>query len=98
ENNIFYAPSLTYAVYEDPTNGHCVLDTNIEYPQAAIFGTNAIVADPKLVDASNGDFHLSAGSPAIDAAKVTTADPTVDYDGTPRPQGPRLDIGAFEYK
>jgi hypothetical protein len=99
-DNIFYAPGASsgYALYKDPTSGGCTPDTNIEYPQAASVGANAVLLDPKLVDAPNGNFHLMIGSPAIDAAKVTTSDPTVDYDGTTRPQGPRLDIGAFEYK
>jgi hypothetical protein len=46
-------------------------------------------------DQAAGDFHLVAGSPAVD-----TADPAatniIDYDGVARPQGPRRDRGAFE--
>jgi len=68
------------------------------YPQNAAAGANAIIQDPLLVDPSNADFHLRAGSPAIDAAKTTATDPMVDFDGTVRPQGARDDIGAFEFK
>jgi hypothetical protein len=40
--------------------------------------------------------HLSAGSPAIDAADSASIDP-IDFDGTSRPQGNARDLGAFEY-
>jgi parallel beta-helix repeat protein len=43
-----------------------------------------------------GDFHLRAGSLAIDAGDRDAA-PPLDIDGTPRPQGIAPDIGAYEY-
>ena len=43
-----------------------------------------------------GDYHLTANSPARDAG-LATACPTEDKDGTPRPQGTRCDIGAYEF-
>jgi hypothetical protein len=52
---------------------------------------------PGFVNPSAGDFHLMSTSPAIDAADPA-ATISADYDGTPRPQGARRDIGAFEYK
>jgi hypothetical protein len=52
-------------------------------------------ADPKLLNPSSNDFHLTTGSPAIDAG-VTTA-VTIDYDGNSRPQGSAYDIGAYEF-
>jgi hypothetical protein len=48
-----------------------------------------------FVDAPNFDFHLAAGSPAVDAGTSDNA-PTDDYDGTTRPQGSGPDVGAFE--
>jgi pectate disaccharide-lyase len=46
----------------------------------------------------SGDYHERAGSPTIDAGNSTLAlPPASDFDGTPRPQGARTDIGAYEY-
>jgi hypothetical protein len=40
------------------------------------------------------DYHLGAGSVAIDAATMATLDH--DFDGEPRPKGAARDIGADE--
>ncbi len=44
----------------------------------------------------SGNYHLKAGSPAIDAADRNYRI-SRDFDGVSRPQGPGYDIGAFEY-
>jgi hypothetical protein len=54
-----------------------------------------IGVDPKLVAPATGDYHLKADSPAIDAADPSATD-AFDYEGTARPIGPHLDLGAFE--
>jgi hypothetical protein len=41
------------------------------------------------------NYHLRAGSPAIDAG--VNAGVTIDIDGDPRPMGPGYDIGADEW-
>jgi parallel beta-helix repeat protein len=43
------------------------------------------------------DYHLTENSSARDAG-LATACPAADKDGTPRPQGTRCDIGAYEFK
>ncbi len=58
-------------------------------------GTDAVEASPGFVDAAGGDFHLAAGSPAIDRGSPDRA-PAADFDGVARPQGAGVDIGAFE--
>jgi parallel beta-helix repeat protein len=69
-----------------------------------------IRADPKWRNASLGDFHLSAGSPAIDSANSgASGQPATDADGHARVDdpatantgvGPRSydDRGAFEFR
>jgi hypothetical protein len=59
-------------------------------------GPGTVTADPLLVSAS--DFHLQAGSPAIDAGNDARVPPdvTTDIEGNPRILGPAVDIGAYE--
>ena len=52
-------------------------------------------ADPLFASYANRDFHLLAGSPAVDYGLVAYS-PVSDYDGRARPQGPGADAGAFE--
>lgn len=61
---------------------------------AASFLTGTVTGDPKLASPATGDFHLTAGSAAIDTGKATSA--LTDFDGNPRPQGAAFDIGAYE--
>lgn len=63
-------------------------------------GTNTrleanLTSDPQVVNASGGDFHLQAGSPAIDKG-VTLAQVPNDFDYGKRPFAAAYDIGAFE--
>lgn len=44
-----------------------------------------------------GDYHITAGSPAVDAGLTLPANAlATDYDGEPRPAGAGFDIGADE--
>jgi len=57
---------------------------------------NLFSIDPKFIKAGNGDFHLQANSPAIDAG-ILIAGFTTDLEGTARPQHGGWDIGAYEF-
>jgi hypothetical protein len=58
-------------------------------------GPGNISADPQFVNRAAGDYHLGAGSPAIDAGTSDGA-PSVDFEGDPRPIG-EVDMGADEF-
>jgi hypothetical protein len=75
----------------------CAYQNNLVMPEADIGDATHVTGDPHFVDMSHDNFHLSAGSPAIDAADPTLPSNGHDFDGTLRPQGLRADIGAFEY-
>ncbi len=49
-----------------------------------------------FVNAGAFDLHLKATSPAIDQGSPTLA-PATDLEGTPRPQGVGIDLGAYEW-
>lgn len=62
-------------------------------------GSGNITAYPIFSDAANGDFHLSPGSPCIDAgANGYWLDwPQLDLDGRCRLAGGRVDMGCYEF-
>jgi hypothetical protein len=97
ENNIFFASS---AQVQSVISGfNCTLVGNITHPQDPDLGGTNIDQDPRFVDPQGKDYRLQPGSPAVDAA-VPSSGPGLDHDfvGTPRPQGVRKDIGAFELR
>ncbi|MCU1248388.1 MAG: hypothetical protein JWQ49_1417 [Edaphobacter sp.] len=65
--------------------------------------SNDISVDPSLGTTfvnwqanGSGDYHQKTGSPTIDAGSSIGTPPTHDFDGNPRPQSVRYDIGAYE--
>jgi len=64
----------------------------------ALTGTHTITSNPILVQPAldlTADFHLQTNSPAINAGDNANS-ATADFDGTARPNGPKVDMGAFE--
>ncbi len=60
---------------------------------------HTVSANPRMIDfrrTGRGDYHLSAGSPAVDAGANEGA-PEEDIDGVRRPQQGAIDIGPYEY-
>jgi hypothetical protein len=96
ENNIFFSASSA-VMNVIVCNG--AFAGNILYPQAQPRGGTNIEQDPRFVDPQGRDYRLRPDSPAVDAA-VPSSGPGLDHDfaGTPRPQGARKDIGAFELR
>lgn len=90
ESNIFQNATII-------TSSDCFYAFNLVSPSTDLGGIGNKSGDPMFVDAANNDFHLKAGSPAIDAANPSRAPPFGhDYDGVLRPQGAEADMGAFE--
>jgi parallel beta-helix repeat protein len=63
--------------------------------------TRGTQADPKWTSPGGGDFHLTAGSPAIDSANSgASGQPSADADGNPRlddPATPNVGVGPRAY-
>jgi len=56
---------------------------------------NLTTGNPLYVSPTTGDFHLLAGSPAIDTGNAMLA-PAFDFANSARPQGAGYDMGVFE--
>ncbi|MBN1975883.1 MAG: right-handed parallel beta-helix repeat-containing protein [Anaerolineae bacterium] len=67
--------------------------------QALGYDAHSVLATPAelFADVSADDYHLKAGSPAINAGTLL-GDVTDDLEGNPRPVGPTHDAGAYEYQ
>jgi hypothetical protein len=78
-------------------DGSTVL-TLAEWQAATGQDGSSLVAGPAelFTDPGADDYHLSSTSPARDAGEARAEVP-YDLDGTPRPQGPAFDIGAYEF-
>ena len=78
----------------------CLISTNIRFasgsnrPLSCIF-TGDITRDPLFVDRFGRNYHVGAGSPAIDAANLLHFY-SPDADNLLRPIGSGPDIGAYE--
>ncbi|HEY4241920.1 MAG TPA: choice-of-anchor Q domain-containing protein [Kofleriaceae bacterium] len=76
-----------------PISGTCAFVETIAGP--SYDSSSTLDEDPTFVAPVSYDYHLQAGSPAIDQV---TIGPDTDLDGVARPQGASYDIGAYEYK
>ena len=92
EHNLFYFPQCTEVLHQGE-------DTSYTTSEIINIGTGNRYGDPlfnKTAWGTEGDYHLKAGSPAIDSGTINGALAT-DLDGSIRPAGSAIDIGAYEY-
>ena len=87
-SSIVWAPGNTAA----QAISACALSTTIAGPTPVVGATSS---DPLFFDPATQNYHLTAGSPAIDVAPTG---PPTDRDDVARPQGLRFDLGSYEYK
>jgi parallel beta-helix repeat protein len=84
-----------------PSSG-CIVRNNLTTALSVGKGVtadhNLIVKDPNafFVEIATYDLRLKGGCEAIDAGNPELA-PSQDVAETPRPQGERVDVGAYEY-
>jgi len=91
-NNVYYHSTKTKTHYFKNIGSSYTL---AEYKAATGQEQNSQFANPGFVSVAGSNFHLSATSPAKDAG-VTLAVVPDDLEGVARPQGAKLDIGAYE--
>ncbi|OGO12135.1 MAG: hypothetical protein A2Y53_02100 [Chloroflexi bacterium RBG_16_47_49] len=74
---------------------HILFYNNItNFVGSEIIITDPIDGDPIFYDPSMDDYHLGAGSAAVDVG--TSIDVPIDFDGDARPQGAGFDVGYDE--
>ena len=93
DHELFFATSSGPIVWVVRSEGSPQY-TTVSGAQAGVSAlTNCVQGDPLFVNAAGGDFHLSTGSPAINAGVLLGNPPDPlngSYNGTP-------DIGAYEF-
>jgi hypothetical protein len=96
-DNAIVANMIGSAPADSVSGAACSASYTLVYPQSASIAgsSNKLGMNPLLKDVANGDVHLLAGSPAIDAADPAATIST-DFGGSHRPSGLASDMGAFE--
>ncbi len=103
ESPIYIAPATTltldHTLFFFPQNDFLLTNGEQTYTCDTLtaLGTGNLCGDPRFVHpawGAAGDYHLQAGSPAIDAGTSTDA-PTVDLENRLRDAHP--DLGAYEW-
>jgi hypothetical protein len=87
--------SIFWANPDGPMQTVCVLGSPTCAPPT-IVASNMQAFDP-LFATGGPEFFLSPGSPSINTGDPAMPAPLRDLPGAPRPQGPFVDQGAYEY-
>jgi parallel beta-helix repeat protein len=100
-NNLYYGSSNNVIFYDTVSCGSAMAMTVAQFNAIAAanprYEISGIQADPKFLNAIADNYHLTSGSPAVNAGAEKGV--TSDFDGNPRPlpAGGHTDIGAYEY-
>ena len=104
DSSVFWANTPLVRRYPLPTDP---LDLDVVVQEASYgYSTHSTktitysetqVNDPLFAGTAGPDFYLSSTSPCVNTGNSGAADPARDICGTKRPQGGRLDKGAYEY-
>jgi parallel beta-helix repeat protein len=88
-----------YNVLMDRIDDDGAFQSMANWQKASGQDVHSLIATPSqlFVNVSANDYHLSASSPAANVGTSTQA-PKSDREGTARPNGTGIDIGAFERK
>jgi parallel beta-helix repeat protein len=104
KNNIFditnKSNSNSYHVVNGKGNPSVTLRNNLYWPKPPLLhkvsDPSPVVGNPRFTNPAEKNFHLLAGSMAIDKG-IPLSEVTQDKDGIKRPQGAAPDLGAFEF-
>lgn len=87
---------VSYMVSDDEEKvvfRNCVVDAKTVPNETCVSASSAAT----LVDSGNGDFHLAAGSPAINFGRAKENEASGDLDLNERVMGSAIDAGCYEY-
>lgn len=111
-NNTVYGNTATFSLGGAAYGGGIYGGTSVSATNCIVWGNRAQVApeiggnvttlscylaDPRVMDATRGDFHLRYDSPCRDRGRQVTGLPAADFEGDPRAHGAGPDIGADEF-
>lgn len=79
-----------------PSSSITVTFSDIRWEYGVYKEIGNINSEPMFVNSAQGNLYLQAGSPCIDSGTFGNA-PSEDGAEVPRPQGPGIDMGAYEH-